>query len=66
MQSHLPQARELVSQLTLEEKALLCVGRGFWTTQSIERLNIPSAWMTDGPHGLRKAVASDAVGIGDS
>ncbi|MEK9973228.1 MAG: glycoside hydrolase family 3 C-terminal domain-containing protein, partial [Deltaproteobacteria bacterium] len=66
MQSHLPQARELVSQLTLEEKALLCVGRDFWTTQPIERLNIPSVWMTDGPHGLRKAATSDAVGIGDS
>lgn len=66
MQSHLPQARELLSQLTLEEKALLCVGRDFWTTQPIERLNMPSVWMTDGPHGLRKAATLDAVGIGDS
>ncbi len=66
MQSRLPQARELVSQLTLEEKALLCVGKDFWTTQPIERLKIPSVWMTDGPHGVRKARSSDTVGIGDS
>ena len=56
----------MVEQLTLEEKSLLCVGRDFWTTYPIERLNIPSVWMADGPHGLRKSQSSEAGGIGNS
>ncbi|HAA58960.1 MAG TPA: glycosyl hydrolase, partial [Myxococcales bacterium] len=44
----------LLSQLTLEEKASLCSGRDFWHLKGIERLNIPSIMVTDGPHGLRK------------
>lgn len=48
-------AQELVSQMTLEEKALLLSGNGAWTTHPIERLGIPAIFMTDGPHGLRKA-----------
>lgn len=45
---------ELISQLTLEEKAGLCSGLDFWHTKGIERLGIPSLMVTDGPHGLRK------------
>ena len=45
---------ELMQLLTLEEKASLCSGATFWTTEAIERLDIPSIMMTDGPHGLRK------------
>ena len=40
--------------MSLEEKASLCSGLGFWHTKPIERLGIPSIMMTDGPHGLRK------------
>ncbi len=40
--------------MTLEEKALLLSGNGWWKTHAIERLQIPSICMTDGPHGLRK------------
>jgi beta-glucosidase len=53
------QARSLVAKMTLEEKASLCSGKDFWSTKPIERLNIPSIFMTDGPHGVRKAVGSD-------
>ena len=32
---------ELISQLTLEEKAGMCSGRNFWFTKEVKRLNIP-------------------------
>jgi beta-glucosidase len=44
----------LVAEMTLEEKALLLSGDGWWKTHAIDRLQIPSISMTDGPHGLRK------------
>lgn len=57
--------KELVSKMTLEEKASLCSGLDFWRTKPVERLGIPLIMMTDGPHGLRKAKGEE-VGIGDS
>ncbi|MCF0142073.1 MAG: glycoside hydrolase family 3 protein, partial [Parasporobacterium sp.] len=50
---------ELLSQMTIDEKASLCSGQNFWQTQEIERLNIPPVMMCDGPHGLRKQVAEE-------
>ncbi len=50
--------REVLSSLTLEEKASLCSGRDFWNLKSLERLGVPSIMVTDGPHGLRKQDAS--------
>ncbi|MDR3262839.1 MAG: glycoside hydrolase family 3 C-terminal domain-containing protein [Clostridiales bacterium] len=47
-------AKDIVAQLTTEEKASLASGKSFWETRAIERLNIPSVVMTDGPHGIRK------------
>lgn len=59
--------KELIKQMTLEEKASLCSGLNFWNTKPIERLNIPSIMMTDGPHGLRKqAAGADHLGINES
>ncbi len=58
--------RELVTRMTLEEKAALTVGRDFWTTQPVERLGIPSIWLADGPTGVRKSPSPQAPGIGDS
>jgi len=60
-------ARELVAQMTLEEKASLMSGLNFWYLKSIERLNLPSIMVTDGPHGLRKqADNADHLGINQS
>ena len=60
-------AKELVNKMSLEEKAKLCGGKDFWTLNGIERLNLPSIMVTDGPHGLRKqAAASDHLGLNQS
>ncbi len=60
-------AKELVAQMTLEEKASLCSGRDCWNLKSLERLGLSSITMMDGPHGLRKQVGDgDNLGIGDS
>lgn len=48
------EAMALVGQMTLQEKAGLCSGRGFWHLKAIERLQLPKVMVTDGPHGLRK------------
>lgn len=59
--------KDLISQMTLEEKASLCSGLDFWHTKGIERLGIPSEMVSDGPHGLRKQdQAADHLGINDS
>ncbi|AIQ34485.1 glycosyl hydrolase family 3 [Paenibacillus sp. FSL R5-0345] len=59
--------QELISKMTLEEKAGLCSGLDFWHTKGIERLGIPSLMVTDGPHGLRKQKESaDHLGLHNS
>lgn len=59
--------RELVSQMTLEEKAGLLSGADFWHTKGVERLDIPQTMVSDGPHGLRKqAEQGDHLGVNDS
>ncbi len=45
--------KELLAQMTLEEKVSLLSGKNAWQTVPIERLGIPSLTMTDGPHGVR-------------
>ena len=59
--------RELISRMTLEEKAGLCSGADFWHTKAVERLGIPATMVSDGPHGLRKQdEEGDHLGINDS
>lgn len=58
---------ELVSKLTLEEKASLCSGLDFWHTKAVDRLGIPSVMVSDGPHGLRKQdMKADHLGFNES
>jgi beta-glucosidase len=59
------EARTLVSQLTLDEKASLCSGSSFWNTQPIERVGLPKVAVSDGPHGLRRQLdGQDHLGLG--
>ena len=46
--------KDMVSQMTLEEKASLCSGAEDWLTKRIDRLGIPSIRMADGPHGVNR------------
>jgi beta-glucosidase len=56
--------KQLINEMTLEEKASLCSGMNFWRLKGVERLGIPSIMVTDGPHGLRKQGGSgDHLGI---
>ena len=58
---------DLISQMTLEEKASFCSGQDFWHLKGLERLGIPSLTVTDGPHGLRKQTgSSDQIGLFES
>ncbi len=59
--------QELISQMTLEEKASLCSGKDFWHLKSLEKLGLSEIMVCDGPHGLRKQNAENKkVGIGNS
>ena len=51
--------KELVAQMTVEEKASFCSGADDWHTETLERLGIPAVMMSDGPHGLRKVADVD-------
>jgi beta-glucosidase len=56
--------QRIIEQMTLEEKASLTSGKNFWETKNIDKYNIPSVFLADGPHGLRKQVASpDKIGL---
>ncbi|MDC1170715.1 glycoside hydrolase family 3 C-terminal domain-containing protein [Gammaproteobacteria bacterium] len=49
----MPDIKQLIKDLTLEEKVELLSGFDAWHTNKIDRLGIPSIKMSDGPNGVR-------------
>ena len=49
----MPNIKQLIKDLTLEEKIELLSGFDAWQTNKIDRLGIPSIKMSDGPNGVR-------------
>lgn len=59
--------QNIIEKMTLEEKAALLSGKGEWQTWNLDRLDIPSIYCSDGPHGIRKqAGAGDHLGLNPS
>ncbi len=53
--------------MTLEDKIALCSGADFWRSKKYEKYGIPSLFMCDGPHGLRKQEdTADMLGVNTS
>ena len=58
---------EIMEQLTLEEKVCLLSGHKSWHTNKVTRVGLPSIFLTDGPHGLRKKKEGDKIaGLGQT
>ena len=58
---------ETIRSLTLEQKCALLSGGDTFQTRALPSCGIPSIWLSDGPHGVRKqAGASDHLGINPS
>ena len=58
---------EIISKMTLEEKARMMSGKNTWETVDFPQYGIPSMAMADGPHGMRRQGGSgDHLGLGKS
>ena len=59
--------QDIIDKLTLKEKASLISGKDFWQTVNIDRVGLRSAFLSDGPHGVRRqAAAADHLGLNAS
>lgn len=52
---------EIVSKMSLEQKAAFVSGYDYWHLEEALELGLPKIMITDGPHGLRKQKGKDYV-----
>lgn len=55
--------KELLAEMTLEEKAALCAGLNMWMTKGFEQHGIPAIHMYDGTNGIRKTNSDEEMGV---
>ncbi len=53
--------KKILSEMTIEEKAMLLTGAANMNTAEIERLGVKSVYMADGPHGVRAKKEENCV-----
>ena len=59
--------KDKIKSLTLEQKCALLSGADTFRSRGLPQYGIPSIWLSDGPHGVRKqAGESDHLGINPS
>ena len=59
--------QKIINELTVRQKADLLTGKDFWQTKDYPELGVPSLFLSDGPHGIRKqAAAADHLGLNAS
>ena len=59
--------KNILSQMSLEDKISICNGADFWHSKAMEQYGIPSFMMSDGPHGLRvQKGEADMLGVNKS
>ena len=63
----MPDVKSIIRELSLEQKCALLSGEDTFQSRGLPQFGIPSIWLSDGPHGVRKqAGASDHLGINPS
>lgn len=59
--------KKIISSMTVRQKAELLTGKNFWQTKDFSELGVPSIFLADGPHGLRRQAAkADHLGLNES
>jgi len=59
--------KDIIDDMSLKQKAQFMTGKNFWETTDIAEFEIPSIFLSDGPHGLRKQAGSaDQLGLNAS
>ncbi len=59
--------KKIMEELSLEEKAAILSGKTVWQTREVPRVYLPTVFLSDGPHGVRKqAGAGDHLGLNAS
>lgn len=59
--------KDILDQLTLEQKIALLSGRDMWSTQPFPGAGVPGMTLSDGPHGVRRQLGEgDHLGLGKS